>query len=173
MIRKLCIRYIDDNPIRLGGDGIVCQIDESLFCHKSKYNRGISSEQIWVFGICDTSFVPARGYLQVVPNRASSTLLPIIEQVCKKGTIIHSDEWKSYKKLHEIGFLHETVNHSREFSNRESGFHTQHSESYWAKMKVRGKEMKGFRKNLLNDYLAEYMWRDNIPREPIEKILDL
>ena len=35
----------------LGGSGIICQIDESLYVHKQNYHRGRTSEhQAWVLG---------------------------------------------------------------------------------------------------------------------------
>ncbi|KAG0434044.1 hypothetical protein DMUE_5325 [Dictyocoela muelleri] len=94
---------MNENPIILGGPGIICQVDESLFCHKAKYNRGRRGEdRIWVFGICDTSFVSAKGYIQIVSNRSADVLLPIISRVCREGTIIHSDEWISYRRFQEV-----------------------------------------------------------------------
>ncbi|KAG0438152.1 hypothetical protein DMUE_3264 [Dictyocoela muelleri] len=99
-LRSLCSRYINKNPIILRGPGIICQVDESLFCHKAKYNRGLQSEdRIWAFVICDTSFAPAKGYIQIVSNRSADVLLQIISKVCMKGTIIHIDDWRSYRRL--------------------------------------------------------------------------
>lgn len=40
LLRGKISRLINDNPITLGGDGVICQIDESFFCHKPKYHRG-------------------------------------------------------------------------------------------------------------------------------------
>jgi hypothetical protein len=40
--------------------GVIVQIDESLFNHKSNYNRGRrASKGQWVFGLADTSSKPA------------------------------------------------------------------------------------------------------------------
>ena len=63
-LRDICRKYFVDNPIRLGGSGVVCQVDESLFAYKPKYHRGRSpEEEKWVSGIIDTSFTPAQGYM--------------------------------------------------------------------------------------------------------------
>lgn len=174
-LRNCCERYFERNPVRLGGPGVVVQIDESLFCHKPKYHRGRASQfQTWVFGLVDTSFRPAKGYMVVVENRSAATLLPIIGSICLPGTIIHSDEWPAYVNIsRNLGFEHGTVNHSLEFVNRTSSVHTQNIESYWAKQKQRGKEMKGIRRDLLNSYLFEYMWRDNVTGDYFEKVIDL
>ena len=105
MLGRFCInKHFNINPVKLGGANVVCQVDESLFCHKQKYHRGrVSNHQIWVFGIVDTSFVPARGFMTVVPNRSAATLKPIIQHVVRPGTIIHSDEWRSYNNLEVLG----------------------------------------------------------------------
>ena len=35
---RVCInRHFNVNPVKLGGDNVVCQIDESLFCHKAYF----------------------------------------------------------------------------------------------------------------------------------------
>ena len=49
--------------------------------------------QVWVFGLCDTSHTPALGVMRIVPDRSAATLLPIIQQHVRSGTIVHSDEW--------------------------------------------------------------------------------
>ena len=69
-----------DAPLILGGPGVV-QIDESLFQHKHKYHQGRAPwNEVWVFGMCDTSQSPAWGVMCIVPNRTQSTLLPILQQ---------------------------------------------------------------------------------------------
>jgi len=79
-------------PIQLGGPGIVCEVDESLMCHKVKAHRGRApAEQVWVFGIADRSTKPPSLYMEVVPDRSSATLIPIINRICRVGSIIHSD----------------------------------------------------------------------------------
>ena len=61
-LRNLCHKHLQNNPIELGGEGRIVNIDESLFRHKLKYHRGrATTNEIWVFGICDISFVPAKG----------------------------------------------------------------------------------------------------------------
>ena len=61
--------YLEQNPIKLGGEGLICQVDESMFKYKQKYHVGrISSENRWVFEIADTSFKPARYYVKLVAD---------------------------------------------------------------------------------------------------------
>ena len=78
LFRKLCKKYYDDNPILLGGHGSVINCDETLFRHKPKYHRGrATSKEFLVFGMVDTTHVPARGYMTLVRNRSAKTLLPM------------------------------------------------------------------------------------------------
>ena len=136
-----------DSPLLLGGQGVVVQIDESLFRHKPKVNiegseqlltfcdifsqhhrgRPPRSEQ-WVFGMVDTSTTPALGIMEMVPCRDAATLLPIIQQHVRPGTIIWSDEWAAYRRVQQLPAVtqHATVNHSIEFVNPVTGVHTQH-----------------------------------------------
>jgi len=173
-IRKCIFEYFEANPVRLGGENVICQIDESLFCHKQKYHRDrVANHQVWVFGIVDTSFIPARGIMRVVPNRSAAILRPIICEVILPGTTIHSDEWRAYSNLNALGYDHGTVNHSINFVDPRTGIHTQNVESYWNKNKTRCKKMKGVKKEFLQDYLNEFMWRDNISGDSFEKLMNL
>ena len=63
---------------------------------------------MWVFGLVDTSSTPAKGYMEVVPDRTANTLLPIIQRVVAPGSIIHSDMWRAYNGVAalEIGRAH-------------------------------------------------------------------
>ena len=168
-LRDAIAGHLESDPIRLGGPGIVCQIDESLMCHKQKYHRGrVARAQTWAFGIVDTSFKPAKGYMEVVSDRSAETLLEVINRACRPGTIIYSDEWAAYRKIQEkLGLEHKTVNHSLHFVDPNTSVHTQNIESYWAKQKQKIKAMKGIRASELPLLLKEFVWKDNI----IEKIL--
>ena len=173
-IRAKITRYYEINPFKLGGPNKTCQIDESLFCHKPKYHRGrASNSQIWVFGIVDTSFVPVKCFLKVVPDRKSSTLIPIINDICLPGTIIFSDEWASYQNIDKNLYLHDTVNHTLHFVDPESGVHTQNIESLWSSIKRKFKYMKGIHKSQLQSYLDEFMWRNNSTNDVFERLIEL
>ena len=51
----------------------------------------------------------------VVVKRNAETLIPIIQRHVLPGTEIASDEWRAYSKLRELGYIHYTVNHSKNF----------------------------------------------------------
>ncbi|KCZ77382.1 hypothetical protein H311_01608 [Anncaliia algerae PRA109] len=67
---ELASNYFDLDPNRLGGPGIICQVDESFSCHKQKFGKGRTPErERWVFGISDTSTKSAKFYMELVVNR--------------------------------------------------------------------------------------------------------
>ena len=113
-----------DPPLMLGGPGVIVQIDESLFRHKPKVellymilmiiccnqiylifqnHRGRSPRsQIWVFGMVDVSHTPALGYMQIVPQRDARTLLPIIQQHIRPGTIVRSSSLSTSTRMQRM-----------------------------------------------------------------------
>lgn len=119
------------------------------------------SEQ-WVFGMVDTTTTPALGVMELVPRRDAATLLPIINQHVRPGTIIWSDEWAAYRRVQQLPQVsqHGTVNHSIQFVDPATGVHTQHIESYWNRVKTKFKRMKGVQETMIPSYLDEYMWRE-------------
>ena len=98
--RNACVEFFIRNPIFLGGPGIIYQIDESLFVHKQKYHRGRTSEhQVWAFEIVNASYVPVRGYMEIVARKNKATLLYTIRRTCLPGTIIYSDRWAANRYI--------------------------------------------------------------------------
>ncbi len=122
---------------------------------------------MWVlFGLVDTSHSPAVGYMQIVQCRDAATLLPIIQQHVHPGTIIHSDEWRAYRRVTALPSVasHSTVNHSVSFLDPVTGTHTQHIESYWNRVKLKLKRMKGCHSHQIPLYIDEFMWRERYGR---------
>ena len=66
------------------------------------------------------------GYMDIVPQRNATTLLPIIQQHALPGTIIHSDEWSAYRRVQSLPNVvqHGIVNHSVTFVDPVTGVHT-------------------------------------------------
>ena len=99
---------------------------------KQNYRGRATSQEMWMFGLADSSRTPALGYMELVPTCRAATLLAIIQAHVAPGTIIYSDEWSAY---HRVGGLpnvaaHETINHSIEFVNPTTGTRTQNIERY-------------------------------------------
>ena len=114
---------------------------------------------MWVFGLVDTSHSPALGYMEIVQTRDAATLLPIIQQHVAPGTIIHSDQWRAYRRVAALPNMasHSTVNQSVSFVDPVTGTHTQHIESYWNRTKLKLKRKKGCHSHQIAGYLDEFM----------------
>ena len=97
-------------------------------------------------------------------KRDAETLLPIIQAVDDRKSIIHSYEWKAYRSLQRSGYQHSTVNLSLNCVEPVTGVHTQNIESYWNVKKAYIKKMWGCHRNMLHWYLQECMWRDCFAR---------
>lgn len=147
----------------LGGEGVVVQIDKSLFVHKVKHHRGHPPrDEVWVYGMVDTSFTsPFHGHLQVVARRDAATSLPIIQTHVRPGTIIWSDQWRAYSGVASLPnvALDSTVNHSLEFKNPVTGVHTKNVELLEVSQ-GKLKKMKGCKHKFIPSYLDELLWKD-------------
>lgn len=116
----------------------------------------------WIFGGYDP--IDKQGFLIPVPHRDAATLLPIINQYILPGTTIHSDMWAAYNNIGQMGFQHQTVNHSLHFVDPQTGVHTNHVEAMWQRAKSKFKSMMGpTNRDSIPDYLSEFMWTQRFP----------
>ena len=155
---------------KIGGEGKIVEIDESLFT-KRKNNAGRILPQQWIFGgICRET---SQCFLVQVDDRKASTLLTAIKDNIAEGSIIYSDSWKGYKtqELEEAGFEHFKVNHRYNFVDPDTGVHTQTVERMWGHAKWRNKKQRGTARHLLESYLVEFMWRKHIGKDNAFKSL--
>ena len=115
-----------------------------------------------MFGMVDVSHEPALGYMEIVQRRNAATLLPIIQAHVHPGTTVYSDEWAAYNSVQSLPSVatHETVNYSLHFVDPVTGVHTQNVESYWNRVKIKLKRMKGCHADEIPEYLDEFMWRE-------------
>lgn len=128
--------YFNTNPIKLGGPGAVINIDETMLNHKIKAHRGRTPKhQVWALTIVDTTFKPSKGFAKIVTDRSKAILLPIIKDVVRCGSIIYTDEWKSYTDLSLNFYEHRTICHKYHFVDPSTQVHTQHIESFNNKIK--------------------------------------
>lgn len=134
------------------------EIDETLLTRR-KYNRGRLVGEQWIFGGIERG----SGKIFVVPveRRNADTLLPLIQQHILPGTSIISDLWAAYGRIPQLpeGYEHLTVNHSENFVDPETGAHTNAIESTWQKLKYRHKKEYGTSRNLLSDYIFQFVWK--------------
>ena len=112
-VRDICAEYFLAHPAVIGGPGVEVEIDESNFGRES-----ITMAELWmdtgVFGGIERG--SGECFLVEVEKRDAATLLPLISQHVRPGSIVLSDEWSSYNQLTAAtGNTHQTVNHSLHF----------------------------------------------------------
>ena len=92
----------------------------------------IARQPIWVFGIVDTSFQPASGCMEIVPRGNRATLTNILNAKLVANSVIHLGEWRGDQNLPQhvpVCILNNTVNHTYNFGDPNTGAHTQVSKS--------------------------------------------
>lgn len=126
---------VDENKL-VGGGGKVVEIDETLIGGAVRREFGKPHSQYrnktTVLGMLERG---GEVLTVVVPDNRKHTLLPTVHANVVEGATIHTDELRSYKELKELGFIHETVNHSRGQYVSRTGCHVQGIENFWAQLK--------------------------------------
>jgi transposase-like protein len=155
--RNLVSEAVEIEDTIIGGEGIIIEIDEAKF-GKRKYHRGHKVDGVWILGGVERT--PERKvFLVEVKDRKADLLTHIIKKHVKPGSIIHTDMWKGYDRLEEVGiFEHYTVNHSKNFKDPETGVHTNTIEGTWNGLKTRIKPRNRVKRQI-NDHLWEFIWR--------------
>jgi len=129
----------------------------------TKRGRGTSKQP--VFGIF------ARGgivWAEIVDDVGAKTLQSLIRKHVRKGSTICSDTWKGYTGIAMHGYVHRLVNHGEgEYSDRK-GTHINGLEGFWGYLKRQLAAKGGIRRERLSLYLAEYVWRYNNRKLPVE-----
>ncbi|VDN58144.1 unnamed protein product [Dracunculus medinensis] len=152
-MREVCIFAVQRNKKKIGGEGLIVEIDESLFTKRKNSTSRMLSQQ-WIFGgICrETGDL----FMEEVPDRSAKTLLTVITENVKEGTTIYSDCWRSYttEELNETGFEDLKINQKYNFVD--------------PKMDIwRNKKHRGTARHQLSTYLAEFLWRQRVRDQDI------
>ena len=141
----------------LGGE---LEADESYFgAHRvrGKRGRGAGGKTI-VFGLLK------RGdcvYTEIVPDASKRTLQAIIRGKASIDSVIHTDGWRGYDGLVDIGFdKHFRVNHGNNEFVRGSN-HVNGIESFWSFAKRRLAQFNGISRHTFALHLKECEFRFN------------
>ena len=148
--------------------GIV-EVDESYFGPrrvKGKRGRGAASK-VPVFGLYERG---GKVYTEIVPNCSRPVLQRIIRGHVPLDTVIHSDGWRGYNGLIEIGYGHFRVNHGEDEFAR-GPVHINGLEGFWGLCKVRLTKFKGLPAHTFHLHLKECEWRFNNRSSNLKKIL--
>ena len=136
------------------------EVDESYFGArrvKGKRGRGALGKTI-VFGVFKRN---GQVYTEIVPNVSRKTLHSIIRGHVRLDSVIHSDTWRSYDGLVDLGYRkHYRVRHGdNEFATDIS--HINGIESFWGYAKTRLARFRGIHKSTFYLHLKETEFRFN------------
>ncbi|XP_064107422.1 uncharacterized protein LOC135216219 [Macrobrachium nipponense] len=158
--REVILHHIEHSSTPIGGPGKIVEIDEAKF-GKRKYNRGRYIEGVWVFGGFERD--SKKTFMVPVPDRSRETLVAQIRKWILPGTKIISDCWAAYSQLQLEGYTHETVNHSKNFVDPETGASTQNIERCWRDARADVPKY-GRREDSFVKYLANHLFRRKYPK---------
>lgn len=156
----------EENPLLLGD----IEIDESYFDPKrvrGKWGRG-ASHKIKVFGLLKRE---GKVYTEIVDDVSAKTLQAIIRGKVELESVIHTDGWRAYNGLVDLGYKkHFRVRHGmNEFVNNKS--HINGIESFWGYAKHRLTKFKGLKAEYFDLHLKECEFRFNNRKGNLYKIL--
>ncbi len=166
-IRKRIAEYCEEQ-LKLSG---VVEVDESYFGPRrvrGKRGRGAGHKTI-VFGIFKRN---GHVYTEIVPDARKATLQAVIRGKVTSESVIHSDGWRGYDGLVDLGYdKHYRINKEEDgrFSNEYS--HINGIEAFWGTVKTRLARRRGIRKELLCLHLKECEFRFNHKHENLYPVL--
>lgn len=149
---QLVASNIDADDTRIGGQGIIVEIDESKM-GKRKYNRGHRVDGVWIVGGVERT-TERRCFALSVMDRTAETLRAIISSHVNPGSIVYTDMWRGYQDLESLGLIHQTVNHSEHFRDPVTGVHTNTVEGMWNGVKMNVPARKG-----MDEKLLTFIWK--------------
>ena len=146
------------------------EVDESYFGPRripGKRGRGASEKTI-VFGIFKRQ---GKVYTEIVPDARKKTLQRVIRGKVEPASVIHSDGWRGYDGLVDVGYdKHYRVQHGQdEFVN--SASHINGIESFWSFAKRRLTQFNGVPKHTFYLHLKETEFRFNHRNNNLYKVL--
>lgn len=117
------------------------EVDESFYGSRYKGKRGRGSEnKVIVFGLYKRN---GYVYTEIIGNCSRVVLHQIIEGKVTLESVIHSDKWRGYNGLVDLGYKkHYRVDHKRkEYVKGKS--HINGIENFWGILKVRLSKFRG------------------------------
>jgi transposase len=146
------------------------EADESYFGPRrvrGRRGRGAGGKTI-VFGLLKRG---DQVYTEIVPNASKATLQAIIRGKADLESVLHTDGWRGYDGLVEIGYdKHRRVNHGdNEFALGPN--HINGIESFWSFAKHRLSKFHGVSKSTFPLHLKETEFRFNQRKKNLYKLL--
>ena len=140
----------------------VVEVDESFFGparvrgRPGPRKRGRGTLKQPVFGIYESH---GSVYTELVPDCSATTRQSIIRGKISPESVIHSDGWRGYDGLVDVGYdKHFRINKTKHFA--EKTVHINGIEAFWSFTKRRLSKFNGVKKNF-ELHLKECEWRYN------------
>ncbi len=94
----------------------------------------------------------------LVDGHDHATLEPIIMRHVMRGIMIPTDEWGAYRRLEQLGFIHQTMKHTDNFVDPIADVKTQLVEACWNRLRhdIVSTARSVKRENLPEQCLAAY-----------------
>ena len=146
------------------------EVDESYFGARrvrGLRGRGARGKTI-VFGLVKRQ---GRVYIEIVPDCSRATLQGIIRGRVDPESVIHSDGWRGYNGLVDLGYQkHYRVQHGEnKFTNKHC--YINGIESFWTYAKTHLIRFRGMQKHTFYFHLKECEFRFNHRHEDLYKIV--
>jgi transposase len=146
------------------------EVDESYFGARrvrGKRGRGASGKTI-VFGIFKRNGCV---YTEVVPDCRKRTLLAVMRGRVTPDAVVHSDGWRGYDGLVDVGYAkHFRVHHGRNEFARGTA-HVNGIESFWSHAKRRLQKFNGVPARTFYLHLKECEYRFNNRNKELSELL--
>ena len=154
LMRSIVTLIITDKDDKIGGEGVIVQIDECAVS-KRKYNVGrlLVNQQYWIVGGIDDN---GECFFELTTKRNANILECIIRRNVKDKSTIWTDSWRGYSNLENLGFLHDTVTHKYNFVS-ETGVHTNRIESTWSAFKRQYRSITNKSVESIQDYIVDFI----------------
>lgn len=146
------------------------EVDESFFGARrvrGRRGRGALGKTI-VFGVYKRN---GKVYTEIVPDCSRATLHAVIRGKVNFKSTIHSDKWRAYDGLVDLGYRrHYRVNHGANvFATKKT--HINGIENFWGLAKVRLSKFRGMQKSTFYLHLKECEFRFNHRHENLHKLI--
>jgi len=172
LLLKLRIRiaHICDASSPFSGE---VEVDESYFGARrvhGKKGRGAGGKTM-VFGILERQ---GKVYTEIVPDASKKQLQAAIRGQVSLDSIIHSDGWRGYNGLVDVGYAKHLRVHHGENEFASGNCHINGIESFWSYAKRRLAKFNGVPKHTFHLHLKECEFRFNHREENLyDRILTL
>jgi transposase-like protein len=141
MLHRIRLALKSGSWEKMGGGGPV-EVDETFVggkpqnmhaARRLKMQKAVNgnSNKVPVMGMLDRDSRQVRA--KVIPNVKRDVLQAEILRQVDKGSTVYTDGWSGYDNLAAQEYVHETVNHVKEYVRGE--IHTQGIENFWSLLK--------------------------------------